>query len=201
MRKTVLILLGLLFFAAQTNAVRAQGTATAELSLVDAQGFPVVSALLDVLDEQGKPITGLGPDDVMVLENDQPYPVSELAESTPPAQIVVAINPGPALAVRNGEGIERIRRVREVLSGWASARPTEDSDDLSLVSIAGPIITHAKPDAWAISLNAFQPDFRSTTPNVQLLSVALNTASRSGSIAEATVLSSRMSSSKSTSAP
>jgi hypothetical protein len=44
-----------------------------------------------------------------------------------------------------------------------------------MVSIAGPIITQAKPDAWAISLNAFQPDFRSTTPNVQLLSVALNT--------------------------
>jgi hypothetical protein len=112
---------------------------------------------------------------VTVLENDQPHPVSGLVESTPPAQIVIAINPGPALAVRDGEGIERIRRVREVLSGWASARPPENPDDMSLVSIAGPIITHAKPDAWAISLNAFQPDFRTTTPNVQLLSIALNT--------------------------
>ena len=175
MRNTLLILLALVSLAGQTNAARAQSTASAELSLVDAQGFPTVTALLEVLDEQGQPITGLGPEDVTVLENDQQYPVSELTESTPPAQIVVAINPGPALAVRDGEGIERIRRVREVLSGWAGARPAENPDDLSLVSIAGPIITHSKPDAWAISLNAFQPDFRSTTPNVQLLSVALNT--------------------------
>jgi hypothetical protein len=174
MRK-LLLLLALVLLAGQTNAARAQTTATAELSLVDAQGFPTVTALLEVFDEQGQPITGLGPDEVTLLEDGQPYPVGELTESTPPAQIVVAINPGPSLAVRDGEGIERIRRVREVLSGWAGARPPENPDDMSLVSIAGPIITHAKPDAWAISLNAFQPDFRSTTPNVQLLSVALNT--------------------------
>ena len=175
MRKAFLILLSLLLLAGQSIAVRAQSAATAELLRVDAQGFPAVSALLDVLDEQGQPITGLGPDDVTVLEDNQPYPVSGLVETTPPAQVVIAINPGPALAVRDGEGIDRISRVKEVLTGWASAQPTENSDDLSLVSIAGPIITHAKPDGWAISLNAFQPDFRSTAPNVQLLSVALNT--------------------------
>jgi hypothetical protein len=175
MRKTLLILLGLLLLVGQSNAVRAQGAAIVELSLVDAQGFPTVAALLEVFDEQGQPITGLGVEDVTILEDNQPQSVSGLVESTPPAQIVVAINPGPPLAVRDGEGIERIRRVNEVLSGWAGAQPTDNPDDLSLVSIAGPIITHAKPDAWAISLNAFQPDFRSTTPNVQLLSVALNT--------------------------
>ena len=175
MRKILQVLLGLLILTGQNNAVRAQSVATTELTLVDAQGFPTVTALLEVFDEQGQPITGLGPEDVTVLEDNQPYPVSELVESTPPAQIVVAINPGPALAVRDGLGMERIRHVREVLTGWAGARPTDNPDDLSLVSIAGPIITHAKPDAWAISLNAFQPDFRSTTPNVQLLSIALNT--------------------------
>jgi hypothetical protein len=175
MRKFLLALLGLLLLAGQSNAVRAQSAATAQLSLVNPQGFPTMTALLDVFDDQGRPITGLHAEDVTVLEDDQPRPVSGLVESTPPAQIVVAINPGPALAVRDGQGIERIRRVKEVLAGWAGAQPTDNPDDLSLVSIAGPIITHAEPDAWAISLNAFQPDFRSTTPNVQLLSIALNT--------------------------
>lgn len=175
MRKFLLALLGLLLLAGQSNAVRAQSAATATLSLVNPQGFPTVTALLDVFDGQGRPITGLQAGDVTILEDNQPRPISELVESTPPAQIVVAINPGPALAVRDGQGIERIRRVKEVLAGWAGAQPTDTPDDLSLVSIAGPIITHAEPDAWAISLNAFQPDFRSTTPNVQLLSIALNT--------------------------
>lgn len=175
MRKISLFLLGLLLLAGQNTVVRAQSADTAELLLVDAQGFPTVAALLDVYDQQGQPITGLEPENVTVLEDNQPYPVSELVETTPPVQIVVAINPGPALGVRDGEGVDRISRVKEVLTGWAGTQHSEDPDDLSLVSIAGPIITHAEPDGWAISLNAFQPDFRSTIPNVQLLSVAVNT--------------------------
>jgi hypothetical protein len=100
MRKISLILLCLLLIAGQSHAVRAQeGVATAELSLVDAQGFPAVTALLDVYDAQGLPVTGLQLADVTVLEDNQPRPVGGLVESAPPAQIVVAINPGPALAV------------------------------------------------------------------------------------------------------
>ena len=145
-----------------------RSAATAALSLVDAQDFPTVAALLDVFDAQGQFITGLQPADVTIVEDGQPFPVIGLSESAPPAQIVVAINPGPSLAVRDGEGIDRFSRVTEVLTGWAGAQPTENPDDLSLVSIAGPIITHAEPDDWIVSLTSFQPDFRSTTPNVQV---------------------------------
>ena len=175
MRNFFLALLGLLLLVGQGNAVRAQSVATAVLSLVDARDFPGVTALLDVFDAQGQFITGLQPENVTILEDGQPQPVNELTESEPPAQIVVAVNPGPALAVRDGQGIARIERVTEVLAGWAGAQPSEDPDDLSLVSIAGPIVTHAKPEDWVVSLTSFQPDFRSTTPNVQLLSIALNT--------------------------
>jgi hypothetical protein len=174
MRKILLALLGLLALVGQSNAVRAQNTAMANLSLVDARDFPIVTALLDVFDEQGNPVTGLVPGDVTILEDGQSRPVDELTESKPPAQIVVAINPGPPLAIRDGQGIARIERVTEVLTGWASAR-IDPYDDLSLVSIAGPIVTHAEPDDWVVSLTSFQPDYRSTTPNVQLLSIALNT--------------------------
>lgn len=174
--KIFLALLGLSLLAGQGMAVRAQSTATAELSLVDAQGFPDVTALLHVFDAQGQPITGLKPTDMTLLEDGQPVPVRDLSESIPPAQVVVTINPGPALAVRDGEGIERFQRVTEALTNWANAQKIVDNpDDLSLVSIAGPIITHAKPNDWVVSLTAFQPDFRSTTPNVQSLMVALNT--------------------------
>ena len=174
-RKLFLTLLGVLLLIWQGNAVRAQNAATAELSLVDAQGFPSVAALLDVFDAQGQPITGLQLADVTVLEDGQPRPASGLTESAPPAQIVVAINPGPSLAVRDGNGIARFERVKEVLAGWAGAQPIDNPDDLSLVSIAGPIITHAKPADWIVSLTSFQPDFRSTTPNAQSLAIALNT--------------------------
>ncbi len=182
MRKFFLALLGLLLLAGQSYAVRAQGLTRAELSLVNPQGFPTVTALLDVFDEQGGFITGLGAGDVTILEDGQLRPVNELVESTPPAQIVVAINPGPALDVRNGQGISRIQPVTEVLAGWVGAQPTEDPDDLSLVSTAGPIITHAEPDDWVVSLNSFQPDYRNTMPNVQLLSIALNAVNEGTSL-------------------
>ena len=175
MRNFFLALLGLLFLAGGSDAVRAQNGGTAELSLVDAQGFTTVTALLDVFDAQGGFITGLGAENVTVLEDGQPHPVSGLSASTPPAQIVFAVNPGPALAVRDGQGINRFERVTEVLAGWAGAQTIDPFDDLSLVSIAGPIITHAPPSDWAISLTSFRPDFRSTTPNVQSLTIALNT--------------------------
>ena len=59
MRKFFLTLLGLLILVGQSFAVRAQNAATARLSFVDPQGFPTVTALLDVFDEQGGFITGL----------------------------------------------------------------------------------------------------------------------------------------------
>ena len=126
------------------------------------------------LTHRGNSLPGCSPEHVTILEDGQPHPVSGLSESAPPAQIVVAINPGPALAVRDGQGIARYERVTETLAGWAGAR-IDPFDDLSLVSIAGPIITHAEPDDWVVSLISFQPDFRSTTPNVQSLAIALNT--------------------------
>jgi hypothetical protein len=174
MPKRLMALLGLLLLAGQAVVVRAQSAATANLSLIDSQGFPTVAALLDVFDAQGRYITGLQPADITILEDGVPLPVDGLSESAPPAQIVVAVNPGPALAVRDGEGIERFRRIVEVLGGWALARPPDAPDDLSLVTLAGPIITHADPSAWVVSLTSFQPDFRSTTPNAQVLTTALN---------------------------
>ncbi len=176
MRKSLLALLGILFLTGQSGAVRAQNVASAELSLINVQGFPAVGALLDVYNDQGQPIIGLQPENITLLEDGQPFPASGLSESTPPAQIVVAVNPGPALAVRDGQGIERFKRITDMLASWAIARPLDSPDNLSLVTVTGPIITHATPSDWAVSITSFQPDFRSTTPNVQLMTIALNTA-------------------------
>lgn len=179
MRKFLFALLGMLIAGqgipfGEGSAVRAQGSAAAYLHLVDTQGFPSVAALLDVFDAQGQFITGLQPQNIKVLEDGNPLPATGLSESTPPAQIVVSFNPGPALAVRDGQGIERYQRILETLNNWAATRNLDPIDDLSLVTIAGPIITHARPAEWAVSLTSFQPDFRTTTPNLQSMTLALN---------------------------
>lgn len=177
MARIIAALLGLLLLVGQSFTVRAQSAATATLSAVNAEGFPTIAALLDVFDAQGQFVTGLESDDVVVIEDGQPLGIDTLGASTPPAQIVVAINPGPPLAVRDGQGVARFQYVVETLNVWAQSLPEEKPDDLSLVSIAGPLISHAEPAGWLVSLTSYQPDFRSTTPNLQSLAIALDTAS------------------------
>ena len=56
------------------------------------------------------------------------------------------------------------------------AEETETPDNLSLVTIAGPLIAHTTPEAWLASFTAFQPEFRATTPNIQSLALSLDAA-------------------------
>jgi hypothetical protein len=174
MRKFLLTLLGLVFLAGQGFSVRAQGAYSANLLMIDTQAFPEVGALLDVYDPRGEFVTGLTVADLTLMEDGVTLPVDALDESFIPAQIVVAINPGPAFAVRNAQGKARFERVTDILSGWAQARQSESDDNMGLVSVTGPLITNANLNNWVISLVSYQPDFRSTTPNLQSLTVALD---------------------------
>ena len=175
MRRLFALFLSLSLLAAPQAFPRAQTAAYAEIATVDARSFPQVSALVDVFDANGEFMAGLKPSDLTVYEDGQPHVVDTLTESTSPAQIVVAINPGPPLAVRDGTGTPRMDRVVQALTQWIESQPADSSDDLSLVSLSGSLIGHANPKDWSVSLNSFKPDFRNTTPNLQTLSIALDT--------------------------
>lgn len=177
MRKLFGLLLSFGLLLGSFNGVQAQGQGWADLYPPDTAGFPTISAQLDVFDASGFFISGLQPGMVTILENGQPRPVDELLEQVIPAQIVIAVNPGSPLDVRDGQGISRFQRIAQVLSGWAQARPADPADDVSLVSIAGPVISHGTPTDFLNSLTAFQPDFRASTPNLQSLALAIDTVS------------------------
>lgn len=154
----------------------AQTTAYAEISAPDASAFPKITVLLDVYDASGQFVDGLKPTDAAALEDGSPRPVQELTEEAVGAQIVIGVNPGPSLDVRDAQGITRYQRVQQALGGWAQALPAEAGDNLSLVTIAGPLIAHTTPEAWLASFIAFQPNFRATTPNIQSLALSLDAA-------------------------
>ena len=175
MRRTLAFLLSFGLCVASSISARAQTSAYADVAFVDAQNFPQVKALLDVYDESGKFVTGLKSGDLTLSEDGGSPPVNTLTESAAAVQLVVAINPGPSLAVRDGNAIPRFTKIVEALRLWVEAQPSESSDDLSLISLSGSLITHAKPRDWFISLDAFKPDFRNTTPNLQTLAIALDT--------------------------
>ena len=154
----------------------AQTAAYAELSAVNAQNFPEVSALLDVYDANGGFISGLEPSALTIYEDGQPRPAGTITESSVPIQFVAAINPGPALAVRDSNGVTRFSQVVNALSAWENTLPPDAQDDLSLISLSGSLINHATHQDWLVSLQSFKPDFRNSTPNLQTLSIAIDTA-------------------------
>src|SRR5512138_2164073 len=179
MRRIFAFLLGISLLAVPPAFARAQATAYAEIASVDAGNFPQISALLNVYDANGKFMEGLTPASLTAYEDGQPRSVNTVTRSDVPVQLVVAINPGPGLAVRDGNAIPRFTRVVEALSQWVDSQPSGSKDDLSLVSLSGSLITHASARDWFVSLDSFKPDFRNTTPNLQTFSIALDTVSAS----------------------
>ncbi|MGE5377806.1 MAG: FHA domain-containing protein, partial [Bacteroidota bacterium] len=175
MRKILPLLLSVSLLLATHLSVRAQASTFAEISAIDTRAFPKVAALMNAFASNGDFIAGLKPSDVTVYEDGQPRPVDTLEQTSAPAQIVVGINPGPALGVRDGTGVTRFSRVVEALGNWVNAQPENSKDDLSLVSLSGSLISHGSARDWFVSLDSFKPDFRATTPNLQSLAIALDT--------------------------
>lgn len=151
-----------------------QSAASATLYNVDVSAFPVISGFVDVTDSNGIFASGLKPEAVTVMENGQPLQALGFNEMAIPLQLAVAVNQGAALDARNANGISRFQRVSQVIMDWAQARPPDMPDDLSLVSQAGPVITHAPPADFIVGLQGFEPDMREAMPNLQSLASALD---------------------------
>ncbi|MDO9301189.1 MAG: FHA domain-containing protein [Anaerolineales bacterium] len=178
MRKFSALLLSLsLLLGAAPAAHAQQNLASAELYPADVTSFPTISAFLDVFDSNGIFASGLKPEAVSVIEDGQPLPVDSLNEIAVPLQLVVAVNQGEPLDVRDPTNFSRFQRVSQVLAQWAQSRPADLPDDYSLVSQAGPVINHASAADFVVGLNGFQPDFRAAVPNLQSLSIAIDTVS------------------------
>lgn len=178
MRKFLTLLLSLsLLLGAASRAAAQQNSASADLYPADISAFPEVSALLDVFDSQNFFASGLKPGAVSVIEDGAALPVDSLTEMAVPMQLAIAVNQGAALDARNPVGISRFQRVVQILVQWAQSRPADLPDDFSLVSQAGAVISHASAADFAIGLNGFQPDFRTSIPNLQSLAVAIDTVS------------------------
>lgn len=162
--------------------VRAQGTASIVLFQPDSSKFPTITALLDVFDEQGEFVTGLTASELSVLENGQniggPSTFEQLGQ---PLKVVVAINSGPALAVRDSMGLSRYDKMTAVLKNWAAARPADNTDDFALTWNGGVIGSQLTAASWLARLEKFDPALRGSTPGLTALAFALDVAQQTPS--------------------
>ena len=144
MRRFFILLISLsLVLGAAMDARAQQGLSYANLYTADLSAFPAVSASFDVFDSNGTFVSGLKPDAITVLEDEQPLRVDSLNEVAVPLQLVVAVNQGASLDTRDTTGASRFQRTAQVLAQWVQGRPTDQPDDYSLGSQAGPVINHA----------------------------------------------------------
>ena len=176
MRKCLLLAVGLSLVIAQGRMARAQTQAVADLYPPVTSSYPNIAAFLDVFDTNGIFASGLQPEVVTIIEDGQNLPAQTLGETAVPLQIVVGVNQSEGLDIRDPGGLSRYDRIVQVLSGWVQTRPTDLPDDLSLVSQTGPVINHAGPVDFLTGFGSFKPDFRAATPNLQSLSIAIDTA-------------------------
>jgi hypothetical protein len=174
-----IILLFLCLFLLPVPA-SAQTAYNATLSLPYLDTFPQIGAFLDVHDEQGKFIHGLEDSQIRILEDGIPLPVEEISERRSGVQVVVAINPGPSLGIRNPQGISRYDFIKGNLEQWATGRLGTTLDDMSLLITGGPEISHVSdPASWLTTLKTDQVNPRAAIPNLDTLFRAVSLAADS----------------------
>ncbi len=177
--KTQKLMLLLLMFslAVPSLSVRAQGTASVFLFPPDSSRFPTITALLDVFDEQGNFITDLTAADISVLEDGQALGAPATFEQlNQPLKMVVAVNSGPALAVRDGFGFSRYDKMIAVLKNWAASRPADSPDELALVWNGGIIASQLSPANWLARFENFDPALRNSVAGLTSLAFAIDVA-------------------------
>ena len=161
----------------------AQGGVRIDLNNLETTSFPVMTAGLDVFDASGNFVTGLTPETITLLEDNQPRPVT-IEEFQPGVDFALALDPGAYFAYRDARGLTRFDKLVQVVRDWAAAHADSLDDDLSLVPIGGVPLMHSDSSAAFLStLDAYQPNLQTILSSPQTLSLAMDAVSepRSGS--------------------
>jgi hypothetical protein len=169
--------LSLVYLLTTVGRGSAQEGGQVRLTSPETAAYPQISTYLEVRDGQGDFVYGLQSRDVTVLEDGDRIAVDKLDPLRSGVQLVVAVNPGPAFAIRNIQGESRFDFLKQFLLSWGDARLGSTMDDLSLLANDNPDATHmAEVRDWVAALEAYQPDARNAVPDPDVLARAVDVA-------------------------
>ena len=177
MRKILLFLaVGLLAGVVAARVSAAQPHAWIAVFGVDTADFPRVSAWVEAWDAQGQFIGHIRPADVQVMEDGKPRALAAWQEQQPGAQVVVAIEAGRALGVRDNIGVSRYEYIYNQVRSWAD-QPHNVPYDLSLITSDGTQATHlADFSPFIQALDAYKPDTKTEKTGLKALAAGLKVA-------------------------
>lgn len=173
-----LILLFLYILISGQTAVFGQSTDSLIARSPDTSRFPEITVSFKLPITQREVISDLSLDQVKVFENNQPVNPGSLNKVRSGVHFTLAINPGMRLDLHDMDGVSSYQKLREVMIGWVEERSSLVGDAWSFVGDNGILISNSKDRSlWIDALNGYQPDFRSMTPQLTSLDVALELSS------------------------
>ncbi len=177
MRKIFLWLaVGLMAAVGAARVAAAQPHAWIAVFGLDTADFPRVSAWVEAWDAQGQFIAHIRPADVQVSEDGHPRALAAWQEQQPGAQVVIAIEAGRALGVRDNLGVSRYQYIYNQIRSWAD-QPHDVPYDLSLVTSDGTQTAHlADFPTFEQALDAYKPDTKAEETGLKALSAGLKLA-------------------------
>ena len=172
-KKRFILLLGALLVWLAVGMALAEPQAWARLFGVDTDAFPRVTAWIQAWDAQGRFITGIRQTDVALTEDGQPRTVISWEAQQPGAQVIVAVEAGHALGVRDNLGVTRYEYLYNQVHSWLAA-PHPAIYDLNLVTSDGTQATHmADFQPFLATWEAYKPDTKPTETGLTALTAAL----------------------------
>lgn len=140
----------------------------------DTSDFPLLSTQIKPKFFPRAAVTPLQREALTVLEDGRRVEVISLEKRRGGVHFTLAINGDRRLDVRDVNGESPYHRIQLAFSDWALGRRLSSEDTLSLVVQEGPLISNSHDrQAWVETLQNYQPNFRSMTPDLVSLELAL----------------------------
>jgi len=150
----------------------AQSENSLQVQPPDTADFPLIQ-LTFKLPASSDPSIPLEVGQLRVFEEDWQVSVSDVSQERKGVHFTLAINGGYDLAVRDANGVSVYETLSAALMDWADTRRFDPGDSWSLVTHEGAAVRNqSTPGPWVNALAAYQPNFRTMTPDYSSVKAA-----------------------------
>jgi hypothetical protein len=174
--RLVFIILPAFILLSGMQLASAQGEARLRLSKPLIDQFPNISAYLSIMDGDGNHIPNLTSEDFVPIEDGISLKTDEVREVLVGLRQIFILNTSRGLRGRDSFGLTRFDYIRQaLLDWWGGAEPSKIGlDDLTLLSVDGPLVLHSQFAAeLASAIAAYEPAFNDETTSYKILLDAL----------------------------